>query len=206
MGLALGDWIEFAREFASTYATWFADTLTHASRSPIEFSRSARSKRNLPVVLGISIFIGITLGSVIPGRPPMMERATVFVIILVLWVFYGIILHGLCLVMRGKATIGTTIVVMLQLLAIAYVISNFFTLLLSFAGKTFPIVHEFIEGRAGGPGTIILVIQLILLCTYIPISLGGANHFNLVKRIVIAIVAPSCMYLLSFITFGQGGC
>jgi hypothetical protein len=83
----------------------------------------------------ISVLIGASLGALIPNRPPLIDRAEVFVVVALLWMFLSLLVHGVCRILGGREDAGLTMLLMMQALAFAYVASNFLTLLTFQIGK-----------------------------------------------------------------------
>ena len=94
-------------------------------------------------IILISVLIGATIGALIPNRPELLGRVQIFVILSLLWLFLSLLVHLTCRLFGGKEGVGTTVTLMMQALAFAYVVSNFLTLLAAFAYKFYgPLIPE----------------------------------------------------------------
>ncbi len=47
--------------------------------------------------------IGATIGSLIPGRPPIGDRSKTAITVVVVWTIIGVFIHFVCRLFRGKA-------------------------------------------------------------------------------------------------------
>ncbi len=216
MGAELGTWLELARKEGGAYLDWFVNALFRPSyigeqavkwtSQPSKKGSTASSKIPAPLltILVISVFIGATIGSIIPDRPPVKDRATVAVVIVMLWVLVSLIVHAIIRMLRGHGSLAATVMTMLQLLAAAYVFSNVIALLVVSAIQL--VSH--LSSLPIGPGGIILGTQLIILFVYLPFSLHrvhGIAAFGGLGLIATCLVAGVAV-LLGTLTMAVGGC
>lgn len=140
----------------------------------------------------ISVLIGATLNSVVPGRPPSPDFLTTSVVTISVWIGYSISVFLLCKILGGKGSFLETMSVSLQLLAVVYVVSNFVTFIwgsivrpsvvrgLLQSGILRPIVDY--------PILIYYPVQFFLMLIYLPLALKHVHRLNRVRQIVVAVV------------------
>jgi hypothetical protein len=216
MAFDLKDLLEVGKTEAAAYGEWF----TRALLSPKYIANQARvwnatdgksaadSKTRFYSVLVISAFIGATIGAVIPGRPPMHDRATVAVVVVLVWYFIGLLMHVIVRMLGGKGARGITVKVMMQLLALVYVISNVVCLVLTAVMGAIPTLATGVESIGlTEPGTIIVLTQFVCLLVYLPLSIRRAHGFRgVVAGCVIALVGAGFATLLATGLVAQGSC
>jgi hypothetical protein len=212
------DWIEATNTYASSYGEWFISVLTRPSHTcafgqawvsrNLSPDKSDERGKNLPAFLLISLFLGVTLGAVIPGRPPIQDRAVIAVVVTVLWVFLSLLIHGGCRIVGGKGKIQVTIAVMLQVLAVVYVVSNFLTLIIEAAAASYSPLHQMLASLWFGskPGEILFVIQFKMLLIYVALSVSRAHGFKGFRMAFVALFSAGCAVLFGIPVFAMGGC
>jgi len=218
----LGGWLEFARNEAVGYVDWLLNALLRPSymgRQALKWSAESQpgaehdgtlTLQLIPIV-GISIFVGATIGAIIPNRPPMKDRATVEVVVVVLWIFVSLIVHGLIAAAGGRGTLRQTLWTMLQILALAYVVSNTLAL--------FGVSALVSVGKSASiqPGSLIIALQFLLLLVYLPLSLrevhqvGAAGApastlFGTLLGLLITTVSAAVAVIFGWMTLASGGC
>lgn len=216
MGADLGGWLELARKEGVGYIDWLVKSLMRPRYIGEQAAEWAAQKSAdnpaaethtvpapLVTILIISVFVGATVGSLIPDRPPMKDRATVAVVVVMLWLIISLIVHALTRLLRGQGTVTATVMTMSQLLALAYVVSNVFAL---FAVSG---LHLFYSGKSSvTPGEIILGLQFLILFVYMPFSLhrvhGVAAFGGL--GLMVTCLAAGIAVLLGTMTLAVGGC
>jgi hypothetical protein len=184
MALALKEWIDFAQEEVMSYASWLADvclrpsaivSTTQAATGGDEAAKDPL--RRIVSALLISAFLGGTIGAVIPGRPPLKDRLTTVVVVIIAWLVISVFTHIFTVLLRGKGSLAVTVGVMMQVLAFAYMTSNFLALLFLSAMRALGAKDLSSLGLPGltSPGGLITVIQLLLLLVLIPRVLSYAH-------------------------------
>jgi hypothetical protein len=203
VALEAKDLAAFVDEYGTGFSDWAFGVLAH----PFSVNERAESKGKRLSFLVLATLIGATLGSLIPGRPPIADRSTVAVTVVALWTFTSVMIHFVCRLFRGKGTLDATVLTMLQLLAVAYVISNFVTMLITSAAGAFSNVHAIVLRAHLEPGEIILSIQFLLLLIYTPLLLKGVHKFSgLAMGIVIGFLAAGIAVLLALPVAASGKC
>jgi hypothetical protein len=198
------DVLELAQTYATDYLAWFLSLLIR----PLSTGSDLYSDKQRIVFLLISTFVGATLGSLIPGRPPISDRTTVAVTVVVLWVFTSVLIHVACRVLRGHGTLNNTVLSMLQILAVAYVVSNFLTMLTSFASAAYPPVKAALASTSlANPGNLILSIQFVMLIIYTPFVLSAVHKFQgLIIGALAGLFAACIAILLATPVAASGHC
>ena len=211
------DLIEIVQSYGLSYIHWFSsgilqpsslgDISITSSKANLDHEKENNLK-NISIYLLLSIFIGATIGAIIPGRPPIVGRVIVFVVVICLWFFLSGLFHLICKALGGKGKLKETTLVMVQLLAFAYVISNFFTLIIITSAKTYSIFENFLKNiHINSPGHILLGTQFLFLIIYVPLSLSFLHRFNILKRILAGLLAASFAYFFGgLIFFSAHGC
>ncbi len=190
------------------YLRWFVAMM---AVSPTIVERTAEARRlgrHIPYlarIVLISVVIGATLGALIPNRPPLINRAEVFVVVALLWMFLSLLVHGICRILGGRENSGMTMLLMMQALAFAYVASNFLTLLTFQAGK------YYFPGTLDNPepfltGYVLLSIQFALLLYLVPWTVSRAHGFSGARWFLVALSAAVLTVLIGLPVAVAGGC
>jgi hypothetical protein len=208
----LKDMIAVVQTELTSYASWF----TSAVRSPRFMAHKAIEWQPEPVVnkefltiLVVSAFVGATVGSVIPDRPPLKDRFTVAVIVVLAWLLVSSVTHAAVRVLHTHRPIGVTVQAMMQVLALAYVVSCFAGLLVSGVRASLPAFDSWMEdGDFGSPGDVIVIVQFIAILFYLPLVLGAAHGG---KGIVagaagVGVVGASFAAIISLLLVSTGSC
>jgi hypothetical protein len=206
-----GGFVEMLGKYGKDYATWLLAILT-GPQGIVDKTRDINAKGEtaqylLPIVI-VSIFIGATIGALIPGRPPLQSRATIFCVVSILWVFMSLLVHGVCRMFGGKATMLTTLSLMIQDLAFVYVASNFLTLILSSSAAMYQPIHILLADRLvlSSPGRILLSLQFLLLLYLVPLTVSRAHEFKGYTLILVALFAAVFAVSLGVPVLALGGC
>jgi hypothetical protein len=188
----IGDLIE---RYATDFLAWFLSLLTQ----PLKVGAEIYSAKQRLVFLVFCTLIGATVGSLIPGRPPINDRTTVAVTVVVLWTFTSVLIHVVCKILRGHGTLNNTILSMLQILAVAYVVSNFLTMLTTSAAALYPPAKAALASiNLAEPGTLILSIQFVMLALYTPFVLTSVHRFQgLIIGLLSGLMAAGIAVLLA---------
>jgi hypothetical protein len=157
-------------------------------------------------VLIISIFVGATIGAIIPGRPPMKDRATVAVVVLLLWILVSVTVHAIIRVLGGKGSVGATLLAMLQVLALGYVLSNMLTLLVISALTS--LTSDSPSDLPVRPGTLLLGLQFVIALIYLPFSLHKVHGLAAFRGlgIFVTFLAASIAFVVGALALAAGGC
>ena len=218
MGLDIKDALEVIRHEAVSYAAWFTSALsspTYIARKAEEWETAksetvvgSASSSQFFVVLVISTVIGATVGAVIPGRPPLKDRFTVFVVVVLVWYLISILTHAVVRLLRGQGKTGTTVRAMMQLLALVYVLSNVACLLMVSAAGSLPPFKIFLESTGfGEPGTILVSIQFLLLLFYLPLTIRRAHGFRgVVAGCAAGLFGATCAAVVASLLVAQNSC
>jgi hypothetical protein len=107
--------------YAKEYATWLLLMLTDP-KGVVENTRQVQAAKRqgeyLLLVFAISVFLGATLGALIPDRPPIGNRLTIFVVVSFLWMFLSFFVHFFCRLLGGKENMLSSLSLMAQVLAL----------------------------------------------------------------------------------------
>lgn len=207
----LDKYIEVVRDYGSKYVDWYLTSFSRPSLlSSGQYNWAASTsdaQSKIPIFLLFSVLIGATIGSAIPHRPPLKDRAVVAVTVIALWIFTSVIVYTLCRLMHGKGTFRLTLLTMLQVLAIVYVTSNFLTLLIMSSTLVFLHFKNFLEQMGlVTPGSVLLSIQFVLLVVYAPWALASVHGFKRVAGVLLGLVTAVIAVVLGLAVFAEGSC
>lgn len=198
-------------KYGRVYATWSLAMLT-SPEGIVANSSELNRKHNhaeylLPIVF-VSIFLGAAIGALIPDRPPLLNRASIFVVVSILWIFMSLLVHGVCRVLGGKAEMVTTLALMIQNLAFVYVASNFLTLLVAWLGLTFAPLGDLLANREllHTNGEILFTFQFLMLLYLVPVTVSKAHGFRGYRWILVAVFAACFSVFFGLPVFSMGGC
>jgi TIR domain-containing protein len=193
------------------YLRWLAAMVVQPDRV-IRRTRSAGANDQylsyMTRIVLISVMIGATIGALIPDRPPLLGRVQIFLVLSLLWLFLSLLVHLTCRLFGGKEGIGTTVTLMMQALAFAYVVSNFLTLLVVVASRYYgPLIPESVlDFKQVSPGVFILGLQFILLLYLVPLTVSRAHSFGGARWFLVALCAAALTLLLGLPVAAMGGC
>jgi hypothetical protein len=195
---------DFVETYGADFSDWLFGLLTH----PFAVAEGAASKGKRLSFLVLATLIGATLGSLIPGRPPIGDRTTVAVTVVALWTFTSVMIHIVCRIFRGKGTLDATVLSMLQILAVAYVFSNLVTMVITSAEAVFPSMRDAMRSSGlDAPGTLILLLQFLMLLVYTPLVLKGVHRFaGLMVGSLVGLLAAGIVILLALPVAASGKC
>ena len=102
----------------------------------------------------------------------------------------------------------TTVTLMMQALAFAYVVSNFLTLLAVFLAKFYgPLIADTaLDFKEVSPGFLILGLQFVLLLYLVPLTVSRAHGFGGAKWFLVALCAAILTVFLGLPVAAMGGC
>jgi hypothetical protein len=216
MALEFNDWIESGKKYATGYASWFYCTLaTPWKTSPSmisqgtadsEQSASLSTGQNLVILIAISIFLGVTIGAIIPNRPKLQDRTTVLVVVCGIWIFVGWLIHSICRLLGGKGTFAESMIAILQVLAAVYTASNLITFISVNTYRTFLKGSNIDSVLISNPGSVLVILQCLLLLYYIPASLTPIHKFTRSALAIVAIVSAICAFVIFLPVALAGGC
>jgi|HubBroStandDraft_6_1064221.scaffolds.fasta_scaffold265682_3 hypothetical protein len=202
---------ELFEKYGKDYATWLLGIISSPA-SIIDKTEEANGKGAdvqylLPILL-VSIFVGATIGALIPDRPPFQSRATVFCLVSILWVFMSLLVHGICRMFGGKANVVMTLSLMIQDLAFVYVASNFLTLIIWWSATAYHPLQEFLASRLlfGSPGVVLFSIQFLLLLYLVPFTVSRVHGFKGYVLVMVALFAALFAVCFGVPVFAMGGC
>jgi hypothetical protein len=173
--VSLKDQTELVETYATDFFTWFFGLLTR----PFSVGTETQSNKRHILFLVFYALIGATIGSLIPGRPPIGDRSKTAVTVVVVWTFIGVLIHFACRLFRGKGSLDRTVLATLQILAVGYVVSNSITMLITMAEAALPRLASALESTGlKGPGHLILFFQFCVVAIYTPMVLKSVHRFG----------------------------
>gem|GEM_PF-2185425 len=202
--------LKWGTEYLSSYFSVFVSTL----RTPVARFQPVANKNELkhfvigdkfsasylgpelnPMLFGfvlISVFVGATLNSLVPHRPPSPDIATSAVVTVAVWLMYSVTVHLACRILKGNVNFWDTLSITLQLLSVVYVVSNLITFLWGSIAQS-PLIQksvsvDFVGSLIEHPIFLYYIIQFVLMLVYLPLTLKSVNGFGLVRQIAITIV------------------
>jgi hypothetical protein len=187
---------------------------------PVAFGRDTGSRRsasrtstghrrpNVPVFLTINAFAGATIGATIPGRPHLASRATIALIVILVWLTIAFLLHQVCRLFGSKEKLSSTTVVMLMLLSVVYVVANLAIFIITGAVRAFPALAnvEFLKGVAESPGSFIVFLEFLLTLVLVPLVISGLHGFRSWKLLGAALTGCGATLFLALAVLANGGC
>jgi hypothetical protein len=198
-------------KYGKLYLVWLISMLTNQAEV-VAKTRNVIDEKSfgeyIVTILTISIFFGVTVGALIPGRPELLSRAIVFIVVSLLWLFLSLLVHSFCRILGGHESSQVTVSLMLQNLAFAYVASNFLTLLLTWLSMSYPPVQDLLEKRAffNDPGSILFSLQFLILLFLVPMTVSYAHGFKGFKWFGVAVFSAVFAVLFGFPVYAQHGC
>jgi hypothetical protein len=198
-------------KYGKVYATWSLAMLTSPEgivANTHELNRKHDHVEHLLQIILVSVLLGASIGALIPDRPPLLSRASIFIVVSFLWLFLSLLIHGICRVLGGKAEMLTTLSLMIQNLAFVYVASNFLTLLISWSALSFAPLGRFLADRmlVNSNGEILFALQFLMLLYLVPVTVSRAHGFRGYRWIVVAIFAACFAVFFGLPVFSMGGC
>jgi|SRR5579863_1634765 len=195
-------------EIIESYGTDFLDWFLSVLFKPLTTGGELYPAKRRFVFLTFCTLIGATIGSLIPGRPPIGDRATVAVTVIALWTFTSVLIHVTCRILRGHGSLNNTILSMLQILAVAYVVSNFVVMLTTSAASLYsPIKAALASVNLSKPGDQILFLQFVILAVYTPFVLTSVHRFQgLLLGSIAGVLAAGIAVLLATPVALSGHC
>jgi uncharacterized protein YhhL (DUF1145 family) len=203
---------ESLQKFAvANFSQYFSVTIDTLSRPGLHFAPiAAQTDGNVttgvpkgevgsqlnPQLVGfavLSMFLGLTLNSLISKRSDTKEIVVVEVVGLLFWVLYAAIVHLLCKLARGRGSFLETVSVTIQIFATLYVVCSAIATTLAMFILLAP-VKSFVSGLgalgemvAENPLVLFFVVHTILLMIYLPLALKPVHKFNLLQQIAVAL-------------------
>jgi hypothetical protein len=181
--------------------------LTLIDDLPKQIAPEARNEQQLwlnPRLLAfavISIILGVTINSLIPGRKSGPDLFTTVTVILVYWLVCGTLLHVVCLLLQGTGRYLDTLSVSIQVFATIYVIASFLSLL-GAAVLSFGAISEFIWRLPIGrkfvlkPVLLFFLIGNLLLFIYLPLAMKSVHKFGWARSAALFVVLAALLILL----------
>jgi len=172
--VSLKDQSELVETYATDFFSWFFGLLTR----PFSVGTEIQSNQRHILFLVFCALIGATIGSLIPGRPPISDRSKTAVTVVVVWTLIGILIHFACRLFWGKGSLDRTVLATLQILAVGYVLSNSITMLITMTEAALPRLASALASTGlKGPGDLILFLQFCFVAIYTPMVLKSVHRF-----------------------------
>lgn len=197
-----------AMKYVETYGSDFFDWFISLLMKPLSLGADAYSNKKQLLFLVFCALIGATIGSLIPGRPPISERAQTAVVLVAIWTFTSVLIYFACRILRGKGSLEHTVLASLRVLAVAYVVSNTITMLVTMAESTNPQIRGALSATGlTTPGNIILFIQFCMVAVYTPMVLNSVHKFGgLIVGTMLGLLAALIAVLVATPVVSAGGC
>ena len=139
----------FATTNLSDYFQVSVDTVAHPGRyfEPIEVSGGAPGSggtlldQRLMAFAATSMFLGLTITSLIGKHPDRLLLLSVEIVGLVFWFVYAALVHLFCKIAGGRGRFLETVSVIVQVFATLYVLSSALTLTFAIFVKLGPVTR-----------------------------------------------------------------
>jgi hypothetical protein len=174
----------------------FAPVTAQASDRLAGVSTIGQGNRLTPQLMAfaaLSMFLGITLNSLITKRPGGNDLFQIQIAGLLFWALYAAMVHGFCKLARGRGSFHETASVTIQILATLYVVSSAAATALAMIMLLRPI-RSFISGLgslgelvAENPVVFFFLIHTILLIIYLPRGLKAVHGFGITRQIAVSL-------------------
>lgn len=151
----------------------FTPVTADSGDAPRPDEKETRVNPQLFVFAVISIFLGFALQLASPLGEPGIEFFILVAIVVVFWLLFGWIAHGLAKLLGGTATLAATVTVVLQVLGVVYVVGNVAALVTGVVGR-------FLGMSAWMPALSLsyVVLQVVMLAIYIPAAMKGLHGLS----------------------------
>lgn len=204
----LEKWVGLAATYGSNYLSAFTGILRH----PIAWFRpdpdaadegaaNAGVTPDLFIFALISIFLGVTAGALIPGRKDGPGALESLVVVLLMWLAMSAFTHGVSRLMGGRGSYAEGLSASMQVLSVAYVLSNLLALLAAAVITLPPVAAALETGSTRGfveqPMYAYFVIQTGLLTVYLPAALRSVHSLGNVRHAVLTAFIPALMVFAS---------
>jgi hypothetical protein len=160
----------------------------------------------------LNTVLGATVSRLIPGRPELKETITVCVVLLLLWLCFGILLHGICLLLRGGGSFVETISASLRVFSLAYLISTFLAFLWLLVVRAYPFIPELLSSVVwptlwfwSSGYQVVFLLQFVVLVVYLPPAVQRVHRFSVAGNLV-GILAAFLTLFVGLPIFLVGGC
>jgi len=200
----------FSQYFSATVDTLvrpglhFAPIAVDASGQEVSVPSGSVGSRLNPRLAGfavLSMFLGLTMNSLITKRPEGKELYAIEVIGLLFWAVYASLVHLFCKLVRGRGSFLESVSVTIQIFATLYVVCSSISAAMAMVILMKP-VKSFVSGLGGlgemvaeNPVTLFFLVHTVLLMIYLPRGLKHVHGFNLLQQIGVA-VPTGCVVLL----------
>lgn len=141
----------------------------------------------------LSMFLGLTMNSIITKTPEGKDLLAIEVVGLLFWVIYAAMVHLFCRMAKGRGTFHETVSVTIQIFATLYVVCSSIATILAMI-VLFQPIKSFVsnlgvigEMVAENPVVLFFLIHTILLLIYLPRALKLVHDFNLLQQIAVAL-------------------
>jgi Yip1-like protein len=201
-------WMQFAIANFSQYFSVTVETLTRpglrfapvavpAGGEEAGIATGKTGSQLNPQLVGfavLSMFLGLTMNSLITKQPSGKELVAIEIVGLLFWFLYAAVVHFFCKLVKGRGTFLETVSVTVQVFATLYVLCSVLATTLAMIILIKP-VKAYVAGLGGGlgqmvtdnPVTLFFLIHTILLLIYLPRALKPVHGFNLLQQIAVAI-------------------
>lgn len=198
-------------QYGKEYLSWFL-AMCSSPRLIVEKTRAAKLNDShstyLLNVLILSIFIGATIGALIPNRPDFPLRVVVFLTVAILWGFLGLLVSWFCRLLGGTESTDMSMSLMMQDLAFAYVVSNFLTLIIVWMDVVYEPLGAFRKSQffLAEPGAILFSVQFVTLFFLVPLTVAYAHGFRGYKWFLVGAFSALFSILFGFPVYAQHSC
>ena len=216
--------IDKALQFSRDYLSHYANILILALRSPAAAVDSVvllaeETGRGVPttatprrfVTSGllafvlVSIFLGATINSWIPGRQGSPGFVDTAVIVVLFWLAYSALTHLICKALLGRGAFRDTLSAALIVFGAVYVLANFMAMLWGIFVTAPYIEHKLQSSGALGAWLadypdLYFLFQFLLLAGYLPPSLRAVHKFGRVRRLAVGVLVPTVVLVLGILT------
>jgi uncharacterized protein YhhL (DUF1145 family) len=141
----------------------------------------------------LSMFLGLTLNSVINKRLEGEHLFVIEVVGLLFWGLYAALVHLLCKLARGHGSFLDTVSVTIQIFATLYIVCSLLATTLAMIILLKP-VKSFVAGLgsigelvAENPVVLFFLFNTVLLMIYLPIGLKPVHGFNVLQQIAVGV-------------------
>lgn len=179
-------------------------------RRTVKSSQRLLLSPKLFVYIVISIFLGTTINSLVPGRATEVLPQVALVIILFTWILYGTAVHLSCKLFSGKGQYVETLSVTLQMMSALYVVSSCGAIIVSVFHQnrqaqallvkipTFlNTIDPFLHAKVIDPVSSFFIIELALLSFYTPLALRPIHKLTVNKRFLSSVVSFVVFWLFN---------
>ncbi len=192
---------KFATTSLTDYFQVSVSTVAHPGKyfEPIKVSGGARGSggaqldQRLMAFAATSMFLGLTITSLIGKHPDRSFLLAVEIVGLIFWFVYAALVHLFCKIARGRGRFLETVSVIVQVFATLYVLSSVLTLMFAMLVNLGPVkrlvsgLGDLGDAMVDNPALFFFAIDTILLMIYLPISLKSVHGFGPVRQFLVTV-------------------